>query len=551
MHKHVTSAENAIKNWWDDAVIYQIYPRSFKDSNNDGEGDLPGIISKLDYLQQLGVDAIWLSPFFKSPNKDGGYDVSDPRDVDPRFGKLADAEELINKAHEAGIRVIFDIVPNHFSDQHVWFQEALKSEPGSAARARFHFADGKGTNGDTPPNNWESLFNGSAWSRVTEKDGKPGQWYLHLFDSSQPDLNWDNDDVRKDFEKTIRFWLDRGLDGFRIDVAHGMYKSDISKDHRDPQALTRALRVDLGGMDHEVRKALLSDIPFFGQPETHEIYRQWRKIFDSYKDKKMAVAEAYLYPTTRLADYVRPDELQQVFNFDYMGADWDAAAIKEAISRSTSELAAVGAIPSWVMDNHDSPRVASRLNSPLKARAFAMVTHALPGSAYIYQGEELGLTDGIIPDSARQDPSFIRSGGKDKGRDGARVPLPWSSKEANFGFTGGTPWLPMHESMKPFAIDAQDADQESFLNLYRRALALRKRHSGLGGVAPVKWHDAPEGIIYFSRGEGLVVLANTTDEVKQVNIHEAAILLLESQRGASISGSIVDIPANTTLWLQT
>ena len=536
--------------WWRDAVIYQVYPRSFRDSNNDGTGDLEGVMAGLPYLSSLGVDAIWLSPFFKTPNKDGGYDVADPRDVDPIFGTITDAENLIEQAHGFGIKVIFDIVPNHYSSEHVWFQAALASELGSKERARFHFADGKGENGDIPPNNWESLFNGPAWSRVIEKDGKPGQWYLHLFDSSQPDLNWHNPEVQEDFEKTIRFWLDRGLDGFRIDVAHGMYKSDITKDHRDPKALTRALRVDLGGMDFEVRKALLSDIPFFGQPESHEIYRQWRIIFDSYDQKRMAVAEAYLYPTTRLADYVRADELHQVFNFDYMGVDWDAAKIREAITRSTAELEAVGAIPSWVMDNHDSPRVVSRLGSPEKARAFALVTHALPGCSYIYQGEELGLTDGIIPDEARQDPSFIRSKGADKGRDGARVPLPWESTKKNFGFTEGTPWLPMHESLKNFSMDIEESDQGSFLNLYRTSLALRKRHAGLGGEAPVQWQDAPEGVLYFKRDAGFALLANTTDSAIEFNIHSAAMILHQSQTGATISGTVISIPANTTLWLQ-
>ena len=537
--------------WWQDAIIYQIYPRSFKDSNGDGEGDLRGVIHGLDYLQHLGVDAIWLSPFFKTPNKDGGYDVSDPRDVDPRFGTLADAEELIEKAHSAGIRVIFDIVPNHFSSEHEWFKLALKSAPGSAERARFHFADGRGENGGTPPNNWESLFNGPAWTRITESDGRLGQWYLHLFDSSQPDLNWNNGEVHQDFEKTIRFWLDRGLDGFRIDVAHGLFKADLTQDHPDPAALTHALRMDLGGMDPELRKKLLSDIPFFGQPKGHDVYREWRKIFDSYDEKRMAVAEALLYPTTRVAEYVRPDELHQVFNFDYMGIDWDSKKIIEAITRCVAELASVGAQPSWVMNNHDSPRVVSRLGSVQKAKAFAILSHALPGSCYIYQGEELGLPDGIIPDSARQDPSFIRSQGRDKGRDGARVPLPWNSKKKNFGFTSGNPWLPMHESLKPFSVDVEQEDQASFLNLYRRSLALRKRHPGLGGVAPVKWFEAPEGVIHFSRDNGLVVLSNTGDNPVQVNIHAAALLLLESDSGTSISGSIVNVPGNTTLWLQT
>jgi alpha-glucosidase len=303
-------------------------------------------------------------------------------------------------------------------------------------------------------------------------------------------------------------------------------------------------------MDLEVRKALLSDIPFFGQPGSHDIYRAWRKIFDSYEQPRMAVAEAYLYPTKRLADYVRPDELHQVFNFDYMGVDWDARKIREAITQSFAELEAVGAVPSWVMDNHDSPRVVSRLQSPEKARAFALVTHALPGCSYIYQGEELGLPDGIIPDEARQDPSFIRSGGVDKGRDGARVPLPWSAATKNFGFSDGTPWLPMHETLKAFAVDVEEQDQTSFLNLYRTSLALRKRHSGLGGSDPVDWQDAPDGMLFFKRGAGFALLANTTDFPINLDIKCEAMVLHQSQPGASISGTIITVPSHTTLWLQ-
>jgi len=537
-------------HWWDSAVIYQVYPRSFKDSNGDGEGDLRGVIEKLPYIKDLGIDAIWLSPFFTSPNKDGGYDVSDPRDVDPRFGTLAHAEELIEEAHKLRLKVIFDIVPNHFSSEHVWFKQALASKPGSADRARFHFADGRGEDGNQPPNNWESIFNGPAWTRVIESDGKPGQWYLHLFDSSQPDLNWENSEIEADFEKTLRFWLDRGLDGFRIDVAHGLFKSDIHQDHRDPQGLTRALRMDISGMDIDVRKALLSDIPFFGQSSAHEIYRKWRKIFDSYSEKRMAVAEALLYPTSRLADYVRPDELHQVFNFDYMGIEWSASKIRESVERSMAELSTVGATPSWVMDNHDSPRVVSRLESSDKARAFALLTHALPGSVYVYQGEELGLTDGNIPDEARQDPSFIRSGGKDKGRDGARVPLPWNASEKNFGFSTGTPWLPMDPSLKEFSPDVQHADESSFLNLYKTSFALRKRVLREINSTKLVWHDAPEGIVYFSRGNGFILLANTTNSPIEVNVKTSTMILLQSKPGAALEGTIVRIPGHTTLWLQ-
>jgi alpha-glucosidase len=537
-------------NWWDNAVIYQVYPRSFKDSNGDGEGDLRGVIEKIPYLQSLGIDAIWLSPFYKSPNKDGGYDVSDPREVDPRFGQLVDAEELIHKAHNSDLKVIFDIVPNHFSSEHIWFKAALESDAGSRERARFHFADGKGEGGNLPPNNWQSIFNGPAWTRIVEADGMPGQWYLHLFDSSQPDLNWDNQDIVEDFEKTLRFWLDRGLDGFRIDVAHGLFKSNINEDHRDPEGLTRALRMDVGEMDVEARKALLSDIPFFGQSNAHKIYRQWRKIFDSYPEKRMAVAEALLYPTTRLSDYVRPDELHQVFNFDYMGIEWSATKIRESISTSISELSVVGAIPSWVMDNHDSPRVVTRLQSSEKARAFALLSHALPGSVYVYQGEELGLPDGIIPDEARQDPAFIRSKGKDKGRDGARVPLPWENNEKNFGFTTGTPWLPMHETLKAYSVNLQDSEINSFLNLYRRSFALRKRLSKQLNSSNIAWRNAPEGVVHFTRGDDFTLLANTTNSPQKIDVEKSVLVLLESKVGASVDGTVVTIPAHTTLWLQ-
>jgi alpha-glucosidase len=536
--------------WWRDAVIYQVYPRSFKDSNGDGVGDIRGVIQGLPYLSSLGIDAIWLSPFYKTPNKDGGYDVADPRDVDPSFGTLKDAEELINEAHNFGIKVIFDIIPNHFSSDHVWFKAALASAPGSPERARFHFYDGRGVDGNEPPNNWNSLFNGAAWTRVTETDGKPGQWYLHLFDSSQPDLNWENPEVMDDFKKTLRFWLDRGVDGFRIDVAHGLAKDQILKDHRAPDALTRALRVDSRGMSKEERVSLLSDMPFFDRDGVHDIYKEWRKVLDEYSGERMAVAEAYIYPTSRLTRYVRPGELHQVFNFDFLLIDWDAQAIKESITRVISELSDVGAPPTWALDNHDSPRVVSRLQDPIKARALALITHALPGSIYIYQGEELGLPDGELQLSDRQDPAFIRSGGIDLGRDGARVPLPWKAREKNFGFTTGTPWLPMMDQYKKHSMDLQDEDGNSFLNLYRTSLALRKRHLGLGGDSEISWHESPEGIIYFSRPNKLVVLANTTNNSIDVNIHAAAILLHQSQHGASINGSIVTVPANTTLWLQ-
>ena len=536
------------KEWWRSAVIYQVYPRSFFDTNGDGDGDLQGVITQLPYLSGLGIDAIWLSPFYTTPNKDGGYDVANPRDVDPRFGKLSDAKELIDKAHEAGLKVIFDIVPNHFSSEHVWFKEALASDPGSPARARFHFRDGKGADGSLPPNNWNSLFNGPSWTRVIEKDGKPGQWYLHLFDSSQPDLNWDNPEVEADFEKTIRFWLDMGLDGFRIDVAHGMVKANLDQDHRDPDALTAALRIDTGTMDRDLMINLLSDIPFFGQDGVHDIYRRWRKVFDSYPGDRMTVAEAYLYPTRRLADYVRPDELSQVFNFDYMFADWSVDSLKESITRTISELKSVGATPTWVMCNHDSPRVVSRLGERA-ARAFAALTHALPGSVYVYQGEELGLPTGDIPNEARQDPAFIRSGGTDLGRDGARVPLPWKKDAHAFGFTSGKPWLPQMSSYANYAVDIESSDSSSYLNFYKKSFKVRKEISDFGVNSSLEFVDSPAGVLGFKRGNSLLILLNTTKQAISMSVPIGYSIVQDSAGESVLKGENLELASETTVWL--
>jgi len=529
--------------WWRDAVIYQIYPRSFRDSNGDGEGDLAGIIEGLPYLASLGVDAIWLSPIYRSPNNDGFYDVADPRDIDPLFGTLADAELLIHESHDAGLKVIFDIIPNHFSSEHIWFQSALESGPGSTERARFHFYNGRGETGELPPNNWNSLFTGSAWTRVPD-----GQWYLHLFDSSQPDLNWDNPEVHADFEKTIRFWLDRGIDGFRIDVSHGLVKENILTDHRDPDLLTKALRIDTVDVTAEQRADLLSDMPFFDRDGVHEIYRAWRKIFDEYKDR-MTVGEAFVYPTSRLANYVRPDELHQIFNFDFLLIDWDAEKIKEAASRVMRELATVGAPPTWALNNHDSPRLVSRLGSASKARALALIAAALPGSLYIYQGEELGLPDGEIPLSARKDPIAIRSQGSDLGRDGCRVPLPWSALEKNFGFTTGTPWLPQMGSYVEYAIESEVHDSKSSLNFYKKTLHLRKIHPALGGEGSVTLLESQSGVLAFTREPGLVVVANTSENKIFMKIQASSILHV-SNAGVSLAAEVLELPPNTTAWLQ-
>jgi len=517
-----------VSKWWNEAVIYQIYPRSFQDSNGDGEGDLKGITSRLGYIKDLGVDAIWLSPFYTSPNKDGGYDVANPRDVDPRFGTLKDAKELIDEAHKQGLRVVVDIVPNHFSSEHEWFKEALIAPAGSPQRARFHFYDGKDKN--TPPNNWISLFGGPAWTQTSD-----GQWYLHLFDSSQPDLNWENPEVRSDFEQTLRFWIDLGVDGFRIDVAHGLAKDDLHVDHYDPQGLSDALRLDML-IEPEKRNIYLANIPFFDRDGVHEIYRTWREIFDSYGDRDiMAVAEIWVHPPKRATRYVRSDELHQFFNFDVMNAPFDGKYLYDAISNMLELVKQENAWPTWCLSNHDCERVASRIGADA-ARAMALFVLALPGSTYIYNGQELGLPNGEMADSDRQDPIYFRTNGSQKGRDGARVPIPWSGESAPFGFTTGKPWLPLQDSWRKFTVESELKDPHSSLNLYRSALQIRKREFLSSG--DITWSNT-DGILSFKRGQ-VEVLMNTTDKPYPIDKE----VLLASH---PISGAV---PAKATAWLR-
>jgi alpha-glucosidase len=516
-----------VSKWWNEAVIYQIYPRSFQDSNGDGEGDLKGITSRLEYVRDLGVDAIWLSPFYTSPNKDGGYDVANPRDVDPRFGKIDDVKELFDKAHSFGLRVIVDIVPNHFSDQHIWFQEALNSPKGSAARKRFHFYDGKDAN--TPPNNWISLFGGPSWTQVAD-----GQWYLHLFDSSQPDLNWENPEVMADFEETIRFWLDLGADGFRIDVAHGLAKDDIHQDHYDPQGLSDALRLDVL-MEVQKRNKYLANIPFFDRDGVHDIYKEWRKIFDSYGSRDiMAVAEVWVHPPKRATLYVRPDELHQFFNFDVMNAPFESEYLYKTISNMLALVKEQNAWPTWCLSNHDCERVSSRIGSDA-ARAMALFIFGLPGSAYIYNGQELGLPSGEMEDKDRQDPIFFRTGGKQKGRDGARVPMPWSGARAPFGFTTGKSWLPMQDSWQEFTVESELADPGSSLNLYRKALKLRREK--FAGSGEITWQSTT-GLLSYERGE-ITVVINISAQAQPIS----GQVLLASQEITDL------LPPATAAWL--
>nr|WP_245736392.1 glycoside hydrolase family 13 protein [Micromonospora pattaloongensis] len=495
--------------------MYQIYPRSFADSDGDGIGDLPGITARLDHLVELGVDAVWLSPFYPSPQADAGYDVADYRDVDAVFGRLEDIDKLLLRAHARGLRVIVDLVPNHTSSAHPWFAEALAAGPGSAARQRYIFRDGRGADGDQPPNGWRSVFGGPAWTRVTSSDGKPGQWYLHLFDAGQPDLNWDHPEVRAEFREILRFWLDRGVDGFRVDVAHGLIKqADLAEWHYPEEPLS-------------VEPVEGPRPPMWDQDGVHEIYRDWREIVDSYPGDRVLVAEAWVQPAERLAAYVRPDEMHQAFNFEYLEAPWTATAQYAVIDRSLAATGAVGAPTTWVLSNHDVLRHASRLGLPVgtrrprgigaddpqpdgalglrRARAATLLMLALPGSAYLYQGEELGLPEHTtMPDEARQDPTWQRSGGAERGRDGCRVPIPWEADAPSYGF-GPTDasWLPQPPVWAEYALDRQRGVAGSTYELYRTALRLR-RELGLGD-GRLEWVDSPDDVLAFRTGDLLVV----------------------------------------------
>ena len=468
--------------WWRTCVVYQVYPRSYADADGDGTGDLPGITSKLEYIRDLGVDALWMSPFYPSPMADGGYDVADYRDIEPIFGTLADADELIARAHDLGLRVIIDLVPNHTSDQHEWFKAALAAGPGSPERERYVFRQGRGENGSEPPNNWRSNFHGPAWTQV-----EPGWWYLNLFDSAQPDLNWEHPEVRAEFESILRFWCDRGIDGFRVDVAHGLVKATGLPDWEDD-----------GDDDGPTGR-----MPMWDQDGVHEIYREWRRVLDEYNPggdpdrDRILVAEAWVEPPARAALYVRPDEMNHGFGFSYLTTPWDASQLAEAITEAITATSAVGGVTTWVMSNHDVIRHASRLgitpqlrhysgigpDDPQpdnvvglrRARAATTIMLALPGAAYLYQGEELGLPEAtLLPDEVRQDPTWHRSGGTDRGRDGCRVPVPWISDAPAFGFnTTGKTWLPQPREFGELAPDRQLGDPDSTLELYRTLLRLR------------------------------------------------------------------------------
>ena len=507
--------------WWRHGVFYQIYIRSFADGNGDGTGDIAGIRSRLDYLASLDIDAIWINPWYPSPLNDGGYDVADYVDINQAYGTLDEAKLFIEEARERGIRVMVDLVPNHTSSEHAWFQAALAAGPGSPERARYIFRDGGGPDGDQPPNNWRSVFGGSTWTQVPD-----GQWYLHLFDPTQPDLSWDNPEVRADVQDVLRFWLDLGVIGFRVDVAHGMAKDPSLPD------IDYGSRGGEGATDQDRVTARLEH-PHWDRDDVHDIIRGWRSVLDEYPDTVM-VAEAWVANWERLARYLRPDEFHQVFDFDFLESAWDADEFRRTIDESLEATSSVGSIPTWVLANHDLVRHATRYGLPAgtaskswlldgdrselesdtghrRARAAVLLSLALPGSVYLYQGEELGLPEvHDLPEHVLDDPVWLRSGGTEKGRDGCRVPLPWTNDGDSFGFGTNGSWLPQPEGWGRFAVSEQDGQPESTLELYRKALGLRRTF--LIDDEELRWIDLGPQVLAFERGSGVVCVLNLSGD---------------------------------------
>ena len=492
--------------------------RSFSDTDGDGVGDLLGITARLPYLADLGIDAVWLTPFYLSPQVDHGYDVADYRQVDPLFGTLEDFDAMLAAAHDLGIKVIIDIVPNHSSSAHEWFDAALTAGRGSPERARYVFRDGRGEGGDEPPNNWRSVFGGAAWTRVED-----GQWYLHLFEESQPDFDWDNPEVGDEFESILRFWLDRGVDGFRIDVAHGMFKAE---------GLPDVEGLDAGGGTLDVVMADWNR-PYWDQPRLHEVYRRWHEVLAEYDGDKMAIGEAWVGSAAAMARYVRSDELQQVFNFHWLDAPWSAQAFADVIGETFAAVGPVGASPTWVLSNHDVTRPVTRYGGGElglgRSRAAMLAMLALPGSAYIYAGEELGLPQVDVPADARQDPTWLRGGGV--GRDGCRVPMPWSGHLPPFGFgpDGTHPWLPQPEGFASLTVEAQSADPASTLAFFRAALT-RRRELLSTLSQDLEMLDRGPGVLAFRRrgvsdGAGLACVLNCGETDHRVSDLGAPLML--------------------------
>ena len=543
-------------NWWRQAAVYQVYPRSFADGDGDGIGDFAGVLSRIDYIASLNVDAVWFSPFYPSALADGGYDVDDYRDVDPSIGTLDEFEAVIAALHEHDIKVVIDIVPNHSSDRHELFREALASPPGSPARDRYIFRDGRGEHGELPPNDWQSMFGGPAWTRVEEPDGRGGQWYFHLFTPQQPDWNWDDPEVREDFLTTLRFWGDRGVDGFRVDVASGLAK-DMSEPYPTWAQVQGAIPL-LGEPDDTFGDGRH---PLFDRDELTGIYADWRRVFNSYDPPLFAVAEAWVAPH-RQGRYASTDGLGQSFNFDLLRAGWNVDDFRSVIRRNLEFAEANGSTSTWVLSNHDVIRhptrytrdsraggILDRMDQPdeaaaarglQRARAATLVTLALPGSAYLYQGEELGLPEvfGLPADQAQDPSAVIENGVIVAGRDGCRVPLPWTSGGRFFGFSEGAAHLPQPSWFGAFSVEAE-SDEDSTLSLYRRALTLRHE---LQTDERIEWIDAGADVLAMARPNGWVSVTNFGSDPVPL---PAGAVLVRTDRGTAHE----PLAPDATAWL--
>ena len=519
------------RKWWRDAVVYEVYVRSFADSDGDGVGDLEGIRARLTHLARLGVDAVWMTPFYPSPQADHGYDVADYCAVEPMFGDLAAFDRLLSDAHGHGLRVIVDLVPNHTSRAHPWFAEAL-ADPSSPARARYLFRDGRGPGGGEPPNNWQSVFGGPAWTR----ESPTGQWYLHMFDAGQPDLDWENREVHEEFLRILRFWLDRGVDGFRIDVAHSLYQH--------PE-LADAPVGEIGGLFADVHETHIWD-----QDEVLAVYEEWRALLDGYPGDRMLVGEVFLFDVARIARYVGDSRLHQAFNFTVMKSEWGAAHLRPVVEQALAHFSP----GTWVLSNHDLVRHVTRYGGGSLGRrrglAVSSLLFGLPGSPYLYQGEELGLDEAEVPAEKRQDPVFLRTQGQVPGRDGCRTPMPWSADAPGLGFTTGEPWLPFGDDARGLAVDVQEDDPDSTLTAYRRLLATRRALLAEGLPDTVELLDTSDDVLAFRRGPLLAAL-NTAGEPVQLRVPAGAALLAATAAGAEVDGDEVTVPAASTVWLRT
>ncbi len=499
--------------WWRDAVVYQVYLRSFGDADGDGIGDLQGVVDHLDHLVDLGVDALWLNPFYACGDADAGYDVIDHRAVDPAMGTLADVDLLLEQAHARGLKVIGDVVANHTSTHHPWFVEARKGGPGHPARARFHVVAG-----ERPPSDWQSIFGGPAWQPFGD-----GEWYLHLFDVEQPDLNWTHPDVAADVEATVRFWLDRGFDGLRFDAAGALAKAPgyppVSDGPRRPD----------------------DDHPFSDRAEVHEVYRRFARILGE-RPGRFGVAEVW-GPAWVGEPYLRPDELQQAFAMDLLFTPLDAQALSATVRDYLAAASRKGRRPAWPHGNHDVARAATRWGSD-GALAVLLMLLALPGATYLYAGDELGLPEVRLRDEDLRDPTWRRSGGTERGRDGARVPLPWTAEpDRSHGFSHtdtSAPWLPQPDGWGVRSVQAQQAVPGSPLAVVRTALRAR-RH--LRDAPAPTWLADADGVLAFRRGD---VTCVTSTSAAPVDLAHWGGDVLAASRALDEHGRL---PSPGTAWL--